>query len=187
MWSKAEQPCDSSRMKKVAPDKGEQERDGQMNEIADIRGRLEAALDRIDVGLGALQPVRTDAIDPAMVAALQTELADEKIATAQLEERIRVLKDRQDARVAALEAELVQQRGLMAGFDSELQRLRQSNADLRDLTGQLRAALTEEVAEPELVNRAMLAEIEALRATRAADLAEATAIYAELRPLIEEA
>ena len=187
MWSRAEQPYDSSRMKKVAPDNGEQERDRQMNEIADIRGRLEAALDRIDVGLGALQPVRTDAIDPAMVAALQTGLADEKIVTAQLEERIRVLKDRQDARVAALEAELVQQRGLMAGFDSELQRLRQSNADLRDLTGQLRAALTEEVAEPELVNRAMLAEIEALRATRTADLAEATVIYAELRPLIEEA
>lgn len=158
-----------------------------MNEIADIRGRLEAALDRITAGLAVLHPVKADAIDPAVLAAVQAELADERVVTAQLEERIRVLKDRQDSRVAALEAELAAQRGQMERFDADLQRLRQSNADLRDLTGQLRAALAAQVAEPELVNRAMLAEIEALRATRAADLAEVNAVFAELRPLIEEA
>jgi chromosome segregation ATPase len=134
-----------------------------------------------------LHPARTDEIDPSVLAAVQAELADERVVTAQLEERIRVLKDRQDSRITALEAELAAQRGQMERFDGDLQRLRQSNADLRDLTGQLRAALAAEVAEPELVNRAMLAEIEALRATRAADLAEVKAVFEELRPLIEEA
>ncbi len=160
-----------------------------MNEITDIRTRIEYALDRIGKGLDALQPIPVnppDAIDPAVVRALQDQVAEEKTANAQLEERIRVLKSRQDSQLAALEAQIATQRSQLADLDRDLQRLRESNADLRDLAGQLRAKMADNVAEPELVNRAMMAEIEALRATRAADLAEVTAILNELKPVIEE-
>lgn len=165
-------------------------RDGQMSEIDDIRGRVEAAFERIGRSLDLLQPIPTEVeerIDPAVVVALKAEIADEKVVQAQLEERIRSLKARHEEKVAELEAQIVAQRGQLAALDADLQRLRQSNADLRDMAGQLRAALSDEVAEPELVNRAMLAEIEALRATRDADLAEITAVLDELKPLVEEA
>jgi chromosome segregation ATPase len=161
-----------------------------MNEITDIRTRIEDALDRIGKGIAALQPVPAtppEAIDPAVLAALQDQVAEEKTANAQLEERIRLLKSRQESQIAALEAQIAAQRDQLTDLDRDLQRLRESNADLRDLAGQMRVKLADNVAEPELVNRAMMAEIEALRATRAADLAEVTAVLNVLKPVIEEA
>jgi chromosome segregation ATPase len=158
-----------------------------MSEIEEFRSRIEHALAVIEGGLERLQPVPEQEIDPAEVAALRAALDEERTVQAQLEERIRGLKDKHDKRVAELEAAAAAERDKMVGLDHELQRLRQSNADLRDVAGQLRAALAAEVAEPELVNRAMVAEIEALRATRAADLAEIEAVYDALRPHIGEA
>lgn len=153
-----------------------------MSEIEELRDRIEAAFGRIDEALGRVQAIPEVQVDPAEMAALRTELADERVVQAQLEERIRALKERHEKRVAELEAAFEAERGRLATLDHELQRLRQSNADLRDVAGQLRAALAEDVAEPELVNRAMVAEIEALRATRAADLAEIEAVIDTLRP-----
>lgn len=153
-----------------------------MSEIEELRDRIEAAFGRIDEALGRVQAIPEVQVDPAEMAALRTELADERVVQAQLEERIRGLKERHEKRVAELEAAVEAERGRLATLDHELQRLRQSNADLRDVAGQLRAALAEDVAEPELVNRAMVAEIEALRATRAADLAEIEAVIDTLRP-----
>jgi chromosome segregation ATPase len=158
-----------------------------MSEIEEFRSRIERALAVIEGGLERLQPVPEQEIDPAEVAALRAALDEERTVQAQLEERIRGLKDKHDRRVAELEAAVGAGRDKMVALDHELQRLRQSNADLRDVVGQLRAALAAEVAEPELVNRAMVAEIEALRATRAADLAEIEAVYDALRPHIGEA
>lgn len=158
-----------------------------MSDIDELRSRIEQAFYLIGEGLERLQPVPERQIDPAEVDALKAEIAEERTVQAQLEERIRALKDKHDKRVAELEAAVAAERGRLAALDHELQRLRQSNADLRDVAGQLRAALAEDVAEPELVNRAMLAEIEALRATRAADLAEIDAVYDALRPHIGEA
>lgn len=158
-----------------------------MSGIEELRDRIEQAFAVIEAGLAQMQPVQDEPIDPAEVTALRAEIADERVVQAQLEERIRALKEKHDRRVAELEAAMVAERARFAALDHDLQGLRQSNADLRDVAGQLRAALAEEVAEPELVNRAMLAEIEALRATRAADLAEIEAVYDSLRPHIGEA
>jgi uncharacterized protein YhaN len=84
-----------------------------------------------------------------------------------------------------LESNVDAGRARSSRMDRELQRLRQVNAELRDINGQLREALTESVSEPHLVNKAMLAELEALRATRSADAAEMDAILEELTPIIE--
>ncbi|MEO0865632.1 MAG: hypothetical protein AAFY39_13820, partial [Pseudomonadota bacterium] len=72
-----------------------------------------------------------------------------------------------------------------AALDLELQRLRQANEQLRQSNDALRQANQDGVAEPHLINKAMLAELEALRAARAADIAEATSILGALEPLLD--
>lgn len=158
-----------------------------MSEIEEFRSRIGQALAAIAAGLERLEPVPERRADPDEIEALRQTLAEERIVQAQHEERIRALKDRHDRKVAELGAALAAERDRIGALDHALQGLRQSNADLREVAGALRAALAAEVAEPALVNRAMLAEIEALRATRASDLAEIEAVYDALRPHIGEA
>jgi chromosome segregation ATPase len=173
-------------MPQQSPQANGAEQDGHMDDLTEIRSRLLDALATIETGLDRLH-AQAEAGDGADPVALAAALEDERVVTAQLEQRVRTLKERQDQRLAALDGQIMAQRDQIAALDAELQRLRQANADLRDVAGQMRSALSEAVAEPELVNRAMLAEIEALRATRAADMAEVNAVLAELKPLVEEA
>lgn len=166
-----------------------------MTEIDTLEGRIIAALDRIrrrvdaadDRTAAAEYPVEAPAAPPELVAALNTQLDDERIANAQLEERVRVLKERQDSKLGTLEAMLEKQRAHMVALDQELGRLRQINSQLRGINSQLRDALSDGDAAPDLLNEAMKTELAALRANRAADVAELDAVIDELRPLIEEA
>jgi chromosome segregation ATPase len=152
-----------------------------MSDWTEFDGRIARALERIRSGLASQNEA-----DPARVAALTAALEDERAANAQLEERVRQLKDRQDSRVAALEASLAEARGQIARLDQAGQGLAQANAELRAAVGALRQAMTEGLADPELVNRAILAELESLRALRAADRAEIDAILGELAPHLAE-
>ena len=165
-----------------------------MSDFPQLETRITTALERIRSGLDgfAAPPVVADApaaVDTfettAKVAELTAQLDEEKTANAQLEERVKLLKERQDGKMAELESNVDAGRARSSRMDRELQRLRQVNAELRDINGQLREALTEGVSEPHLVNKAMLAELEALRATRSADAAEMDAILEELTPIIE--
>lgn len=161
-----------------------------MSELPELESRIMAALERIKTGVAAQPPaapadnVDTSAFE-AQVTELTNKLDEEKTANAQLEERVKLLKERQDGKLAELESNVDAGRARSSRMDRELQRLRQVNAELRDINGQLREALSEGVSEPHLVNKAMLAELEALRATRAADAAEMDAILEELTPIIE--
>lgn len=165
-----------------------------MSELANLERRISTALERIKSGLDAVPaqaeavapaPAAESAADPAQVADLTSKLDEERTANAQLEERVKLLKERQDGKLAELESNVEAGRARAARMDRELQRLRQVNAELRDINNQLRSAVSDGVSEPHLVNKAMLAELEALRATRAADAAEMDAILEELTPIIE--
>lgn len=162
-----------------------------MSELSHLETRISAALDRIRQGLdgGAAPAAPVEAPAPSaatddQVAELKRKLDDEKTANAQLEERVKLLKERQDGKLAELESNVDAGRARSARMDRELQRLRQVNAELRDINTQLREAVSGGVSEPHLVNKAMLAELEALRATRSADAAEMDAILEELTPII---
>lgn len=164
-----------------------------MTDLTLLETRLSAALGRIRAGVDAIPvapaapevaPPDTSAAD-AQVAELSTKLEEERTANEQLEARVKLLKERQDGKLAELESNVEAGRARAARMDRELQRLRQVNAELRDINGKLRDAIAEGVSEPHLVNKAMLAELEALRATRAADAAEMDAILEELTPIIE--
>lgn len=156
-----------------------------MSDLNEVLDRISSAIYRSNVALRAIPAAPAGSVaDPA---ALTQALDDERTANAQLQERLRQVRSRGDARIATLETELAQNRAVMTGMDAGMQGLQQTNADLRDLIANLRADLMRGMAEPELINRALMAEVEALRAARAADLAEVRAVYAELKPLLGEA
>jgi len=155
-----------------------------MSQIEELQGRLAAALDRIGQGLERMAP--EDAADPAEVAALRQDLDDERIACEQLRERVKALKAQRDRLDAELEA--ARAGALDIGrLDSELQGLRAANEKLREINDKLRAANAGGVAEPGLIDAAMQAELDALRAERAAERAETGAILGELSEAVKSA
>lgn len=162
------------------------EGDGQVSEISELEGRITQALMRVRYGLGSLQKaVPGQSVED--FARLEVALDEEKAVNVQLQERIAVLKQAQDAVGAEFEARIVAQSEALAGLDREMQALRQTNAELREIAAQLRRALAEGASEPELINRAMQAELDALTAARESEIAEVDAIMAELRDVIGEA
>jgi len=154
-------------------------KDGRMSEISMLEGRITAALDRIRRGL------ETTAAQSAADPALQNALEDERAQNAELVERVRVLKERQDTQVAHLTARAEAQSQQLMRLDEELQQLRASNVQLREMNTLLREAVTTGLS-PDLHDAAVAAEITALNTQRSADAAEVDAILAELKPLIEE-
>lgn len=129
-----------------------------------------------------------DADEPKVdIAALQAELDKERAANAELGKRVDALGKNVASQTGASKRREDQRKAQMDDLDQKLQRLQQVNADLRDINGQLRVALADGTADAELINRAMEAELDALRASRAAEAAEVATIVAELKPIVEEA
>lgn len=151
-----------------------------MSDIEELQRRITAAMDRVAVGLDGL---RTDT--GADTAELEQALEDEKTVNAQLSERIRALTHRQDADLAAAKAQADTVTGRLTEMDTELQRLRSANNALRQSNEDLRQANEAGVGDAHLINKAMMAELEGLRATRAADVSEMNTIIDTLTPLIQ--
>ena len=160
-----------------------------MSEIAELERRITAALDRIRRGLEDRPAPRAEPTEDLSgeVERLKAALDEERTASAQLEERVRALKERQDSRIGKLEAEAAAERDRAAALDAANAGLRQSNADLAAACEELRRAAEAGLDDEALVNRAVLAELESAQARQAADRAELDAILGELRPIVEEA
>ncbi|MCR8547276.1 hypothetical protein M4578_05515 [Salipiger sp. P9] len=188
-----------------------------MTQIDELQSRITRALDRIAQGvehLSTLPPPapeaapETEPVEAVEVAAvpdaeaaeeiarLRMALDEEKMANAQLEERVKLLHARLEGQGgaepapepdAALREQIAAQRESMAELDTELQRMRLSNEMLRRTNEDMRAALEANIGEPHLVNKAMLAELESLRAARAAEEAEMRAVLGALEPVLADA
>lgn len=178
----------------------------RMEEIAELERRIAAALERIGRGLerGQSAPATDTAdrdaagaaaagvpADPvalaeagAEVARLGEALESERATNAQLTERVRVLRERQETVVARLERRLARTTRQLDAAGQELQRQRRAAAGLREALEKLTEAQAGGVAEPHLINRAMLAELESLRAERHAEIAEMDDILCALDPLV---
>ncbi len=155
-----------------------------MSQIEELQRRITAAMERIGSGLEALEPPRPDpGPDPELVS----QLEEEKLVTAQLEERLRAIKSGHAETLERLGAEQARQAEAMALLDMDVQRLRLANDLLREANAALREANQEGVGDPGLINKAMLAELESLRAARATDAAEAGAVLSRLEPLLAAA
>lgn len=253
-----------------------------MNQIEDLQGRILAAMERIGAGVGSLEAARTAAearaVEAADTSALEDALEEERIANAQLTERVKVLRARQkelEAQgggapapeggesgedIAAMKAELELLRNeagnspqtealkqevarlksqleavqntaatekesledrieqleasnaalnaglggsadadeemgqsgepaetadeMLVRLDTELQQLRLANEQLRTSNAALREANAEGLGDAGLINAAMAAEIDGLRAAQASDKAQVNAVLARLEPLL---
>lgn len=181
-----------------------------MDQITELERRIAAALDRIGLGLETLalsaasapqddgsawttdEPVdETGGEAAAEIARLTEELAAERAAAEQTAEqtqdKLRRIREREfDAR-AALQAENDRLTRALDEQGLEMQRIRNLVVQLREQVRQGREAAEEGLADPGQINRAILLEVEALRATRAAEVAEMDGILAELAPLVAAA
>ena len=153
-----------------------------MSNIDELQGRITAAMDRIAQGVDGLA-TSSAGPDPETVQALE----EERVANEQLRARVRALKTRSDAEMAEMRALVEESQARMGQLDVELQRVRRANQQLQDTCEALRDANAEGVGDADLINKSMLAELEGLRAARAADVAEASAILAALTPLVDSA
>ena len=115
------------------------------------------------------------------------ELEAEKQAKAQLEERVKALKERQDTVVADLTAKVDAAKSQAVVFEEKLEDLRIRFVDLSESAQKLRIAAVSGVTEPDLINRAVMAELDAVKALRTAEAEEVGAILNELKPIIEGA
>lgn len=124
----------------------------------------------------------------AEILRLRDALAAEKAGASDMAAKLRLARDRESSSApGALEARVEKMTRQLDVQGLELQRMRKTVIQLREHLRVLHEAAAEGLAEPHLVNKAMLAELEALRAARHVDLAEVDEILAELEPLIEEA
>lgn len=161
-----------------------------MNDISELERRILYALDRIgtvvDTMSGAVAPMPQSTPDPVEAERLRAELETERSANAQLTERVRAIKDKQETMVAALEARVARLTQQIDAQGAELQRQRRINAELTEAHRALSDAARNGMADPHLLNQSLATELEALRAARAAEMAEMEEILAELKPLIGE-
>jgi chromosome segregation ATPase len=132
-----------------------------MQDIAELERRITAAMERITKGLDRLAGAEP-AGDAAEIARLGEALDEERMTNAQLNERIRVLRDRLGGGADATEAQMAELTSRLAAQDEEL-------STLRRVLGEAGK------------------EIAALRAARASDAAELADITAALDPLLTEA
>ncbi|TYB82819.1 hypothetical protein [Maritimibacter fusiformis] len=157
-----------------------------MSDITDLQSRITTALDRIGIGLDALVKAPEPGADSDEVIGLRAALEEERTANAQLEARVLAIKEKQDGTVRALSNEVDRLRGLLEAEEAAIARLTRVNAELRANNAALREAIAEGVAEPHLVNKSMMAELDALRAAQDADRTEVDAVLGEVSRLIED-
>lgn len=163
-----------------------------MQDLADLERRINAALQRIGAGLDAslgpadAAPAPPAVPDTAEIVRLTAELAAARAETAALRQELSEAPKAAPRSVpgSELEARLEQVTRQLDVQGLELQRLRKNVVQLRENLRTLRRTATERLADPEQINRAMLAELESIRVTRFAEIAELDEIIAELDPLI---
>ncbi|MFW2587373.1 hypothetical protein [Sagittula sp. SSi028] len=172
-------------------------REAEMHEaaLAAVRAEAEAAIAAAaeaaqanDSGVSSADWARVE----DELRLVREALEDEKLANAQLTERMRHLKERMVSGGAAAAAEAAPaaeapDRDTLQALDAEVQRLRAANAQLAESNTALREANAMGVGDTQLINKALAAELEAMRASRALEIAEAEALVATLEPLLAEA
>lgn len=172
-----------------------------MQDITELERRIAVALERIGKGVDRIParnaaaaappppPAQAQAAAPASedVAVLRALLEEERTANAQLQERLRAVKDKDLVVQSQLQEKVEKMTRQLDVQGLELQRMRKTAISLREQLRVLREAQAAGLAEPHLVNKAMLAELDALRATRLTEMAELDEIAAALDEHLTEA
>jgi len=160
-----------------------------MSNIAEFESRITAALERIGSGLDALsqspdQALSEPQVDSEEMAGLSEALEAEKMANAQLQERVNAIKEKQETSVQDMQVKIEELTAKLSNQEVEGRKLKQVNSQLNESNEALSKANEEGVGDAHLINKAMQTELESLRATRKADLSELETIMGELKPIL---
>jgi ATP-dependent exoDNAse (exonuclease V) beta subunit len=163
-----------------------------MQEISELERRITAALERIAKGfeqhksVAASRPAVSASAD-AETQGLQAALDDERIVTAQLQERLKLIKEKELQVMLALQQQVDELTKKLAGQTAETSRLGRVLSETTAALASLTDASLTGVAEPTHINASMMTELQALRALRAAEAAQIETLVDAIYPLIEEA
>lgn len=162
-----------------------------MDDVTELERRILYALERIgtavdQMAVTAPSGASADTATSIDVDVLKAELEAERSANAQLTERVRAIKDKQENMVATLERKAARLSEQLDQIGAELQRQRRLNADLTRVNQALSDAARDGHHDPALLDEALRTEVAALRAERASEMAEVAEILSELKPLIGE-
>jgi hypothetical protein len=157
-----------------------------MQDIATLERRITVALERIGRGLeglsaAAVPAVAVDTTPDAETTNLTEALEEERMANAQLNERLRVVGEKSEHRKIEMTAQIAALTAQIADQAEELATLR---ATVARLTEEVQAGVADSSARPDIA--AMQAELQNLRDARAVEAAELAEIVSALDPLIEE-
>jgi len=163
-----------------------------MSNIAEFESRITAALERIGSGLDSLgqnpdQASVEPQVDNDELARLNEALEAEKMANAQLQERVNAIKDKQETSVQDMQGKIEELTAKLKDQETEAQQLKQVNSQLHQSNEELSNANAQAADDAQLANKAMQTELDTLHATRKSDLAELETIMAELKPMISGA
>lgn len=155
-----------------------------MGQVEELETRIAAAFQRISDGVEALIAARSPEGDGGGQD-LAEALAAEQDRSAQLAERLRSLGEERAQAEAALRAEVDRLNRALDAQGLDVQRLTSTVAQLREDLRRLSEGVEQGVADPAMINRAMLAELEALRSTRAAEANEMSEILSSLAMVLD--
>jgi hypothetical protein len=161
-----------------------------MDDIAALEQRIMAALDRIGSGVDRQMDLASAAATPgpspevmAELDHLRGELDEERMANAQLAERLKVQRER--AERVALDLKMEVDRLALQVDDQALamQRLVGSTVRMREDLRRMREAGPK--VDAALIDKAMAAELEATEAVRAAEALDLADLVAALAPIVK--
>lgn len=152
-----------------------------MSDIEDLTRRISEAIERASNSIEGL------ALPAGEQEDLAQELEAEKTANAQLEERVKAIREKQETLVADLEAQVSSLNQALESRDKDLQRIRRVNATLRETTSKLREANAAGLPDAHLVNKSMQSELDSMRAAMDAEANEIAEIMASLDTIVKEA
>lgn len=144
-----------------------------MNDIPLLEQRIAVALERIRAGVDTISAAQTNS---AQTDALQADVA-----------RLETRQSELEVALKAAEAGTAAARDQLAAVEAEKAEMLAAVQKLQAVNSDLRVAAAESVSDPDAINRALVADLEALQAARAADLRDIEALLAELEPIAKEA
>jgi len=164
-------------------------------ELATLQAELEAATETRAALEEALEGERREreaqAEQLSEAIAEQTRLMESRDAAEglreELEERAQRLAERETLKTAEARSEVEDLRNRIDALEAGADKLREANRQLRSNNAALREAHEAGIADADLINGGLQAELDSLVAVRAADRAELDGVLAALRPMLEEA
>lgn len=146
--------------------------------IEEVEAELASAKDAVEKAVEAREAVEADlvAAREAAEAAENEKIEDEEVDGAED-------TDAGDGELDVID--LDESRDAIAQLSARLRRMRRTSRLVRGTIQVLREAAEDEIKDPSLINQAMAAELEDIKAMRAAEIAEMDVIIGALRPMLE--